>query len=246
MRGLLIALQFMTRIPIPYKFQLNEKDLGSSSRYFTLVGFITGILLYLTYKLGSILLPPMVVGAIIIIMQMIITGGIHLDGFMDTMDGLLSARPREKVLEIMKDSRVGAHSVTALVALLILKYSVIVSLPKSYAPVFLLVMPVLGRWMLLYCLAFFPYAKNEGLGKIFWQNTSKSYWYLSTIFIFLLFIILLPIFYLFSILITFLIILTPVLIINKHLMGHTGDTYGAINEMTEVIFILVCLVLIKF
>ena len=163
MRGLLIALQFMTRIPISYKFQLSEKDLGNSSRYFTLVGFIIGIILFFTYKAGILLLPPVVVGAIVIIMQIIITGGIHLDGFMDTMDGLLSARPKEKVLEIMKDSRVGAHSVTALVALLILKYSIIVSLPKGYAPVFLLLMPVLGRWMLLYCLAFFPYAKKEGL-----------------------------------------------------------------------------------
>ncbi|KJS23401.1 MAG: hypothetical protein VR72_00840 [Clostridiaceae bacterium BRH_c20a] len=246
MRGLLIALQFMTRIPISYKFQLSEKDLGNSSRYFTLVGFIIGIILFFTYKAGILLLPPVVVGAIVIIMQIIITGGIHLDGFMDTMDGLLSARPKEKVMEIMKDSRVGAHSVTALVALLILKYSIIVSLPKGYAPVFLLLMPVLGRWMLLYCLAFFPYAKKEGLGKIFWQNTSKSCWYLSAIFVLLVFIIFLPIFYLFSILITFLIILTPALIINKHLMGHTGDTYGAINELTEVIFILVCLVLLKF
>ncbi|MGI6227523.1 MAG: adenosylcobinamide-GDP ribazoletransferase [Peptococcales bacterium] len=246
MRGLVVALQFMTRIPIPISLDIDEKTFGSSSRFFPLVGLIIGFFLALVYKIGVFFFPPLVMGALIIIAEIILTGGLHLDGFMDTVDGLMSSRPKDEAIKIMKDSRVGAHSVTALFILLLLKFSVIVSLPGIFAPFYLLIMPVVGRWMLLYCLAFFPYAKGEGLGKAFCQNTNKGHWLFATLFTLILFLLLLPFSQMISLLITFLVMLTPILGIVNFMGGHTGDTYGAVNEITEVVFILICLLLANF
>ena len=194
------------------------------------------------YSLTYNLLPEIAVGAIILISQIILTGGIHLDGFMDTMDGLLSARPQEVMLEIMKDSRVGAHSVTALFCLLILKFSLLISLPREIAPYLLLIMPGIGYWVMVFCLAFFPYARPKGLGKIFHQETKKILVFINFLYGIIIFTFFPPI-YLLIPLISFLIILSPALLINKALGGHTGDTYGAINELAQVIFLLVSLLI---
>lgn len=244
MKGFIIALQFMTRIPLFVEIEMDNKDFGRSSRFFPLVGFVIGAILALTYYFTNWLLPPLVVGALIIILEIILTGGIHFDGFIDTMDGILSARPREQVFEIMKDSRVGAHGVTALLCLVLLKFSLIVSVPPSYTIPILFLMPMLGRWAMVFCLAFFPYAKPQGLGRIFWEETDKLQWYLTTGLIFLLSFIFLPKIFLLTYVITLLIALTPMLIINKQLLGHTGDTYGAISEITEIIFLLICLLVL--
>ncbi len=244
MKGFIIALQFMTRIPLFITIEMDNKDFGRSSRFFPLVGLVIGAILALAYYFANWLLPPLVVGALIVILEIIITGGIHFDGFIDTMDGILSARPKERVFEIMKDSRVGAHGVTALLCLVLLKFSLLASLSSRYIPFILLLMPMLGRWAMVFCLAFFPYAKPEGLGRIFWEETDKPQWYLITGLIFLLSFMFLPKIFLIVYVITLLIALTPMLLINKKLQGHTGDTYGAINEMTEVIFLLICLLVL--
>ncbi|NMA01548.1 MAG: adenosylcobinamide-GDP ribazoletransferase [Clostridia bacterium] len=244
MKGFIIALQFMTRIPLFITIEMDNKDFGRSSRFFPLVGLVIGTILALAYYFANWFFPPLVLGALILILEIIITGGIHFDGFIDTMDGILSARPRERVFEIMKDSRVGAHGVTALLCLVLLKFSLLVSLSSSYILFILLLMPVLGRWAMVFCLAFFPYAKPEGLGKIFWEETDKVQWYLITGLIFLLSFIFLPNVFLIIFVITLLVALTPMLLINKKLQGHTGDTYGAINEITEVIFLLICLLVL--
>ena len=188
MKGFIIALQFMTRIPLFITIEMDNKDFGRSSRFFPLVGLVIGTILALAYYFANWFFPPLVLGALILILEIIITGGIHFDGFIDTMDGILSARPRERVFEIMKDSRVGAHGVTALLCLVLLKFSLLVSLSSSYILFILLLMPVLGRWAMVFCLAFFPYAKPEGLGKIFWEETIQ--WYLITGLILLSFIFL--------------------------------------------------------
>lgn len=244
MKGFIIALQFMTRIPLFIEIEMDNKDFGRSSRFFPLVGLVIGTILALTYYLISGLFPPFVVGALIIILEIMITGGIHFDGFIDTMDGILSARSRERVFEIMKDSRVGAHGVTALFCLLLLKFSLLVSLPSKYIIAILFLMPMLGRWAMVLCLSFFPYAKPQGLGKIFWEQTNKVHWYIMTGLIFLLSFILLPKIFILIYLITILVALTPILLINKQLLGHTGDTYGAISEITEAIFLLICLLVL--
>lgn len=242
MKGFIIALQFMTRIPLKINIDMTEDEFGSSSKFFPLVGLTIGIILSLAYMLLTNIFPFSVVAALIIVMEIVLTGGIHLDGFLDTMDGILSARERERMLEIMKDSRVGAHSVTALFCLLLLKYSILISLPLKYAPIIILLMPVIGRFMMLFCVAFFPYARKKGLGKIFWLQTKKEYLYFNLVVLIVIFLIILPYKFLALIPLTFILIFLLILKINKILQGHTGDTYGAICEISEVVFILLTLI----
>ncbi|MFZ7102600.1 MAG: adenosylcobinamide-GDP ribazoletransferase [Peptococcaceae bacterium] len=243
MKSFLAAMQFMTRIPINKTIVASEAEMGSSSKYFPIIGFIIGFFLFIIDQLSSLLLPSLVVGAILLIAEVLITGGLHVDGYLDTMDGLLSSRPKETALEIMKDSRVGAHSVTAFFALFILKYSIIVGLLNTNSIYGIFLMPIVGRWVMQFCICFFPYARENGLGKIFSISSDKRDWYFSTLTFMLIILFFLPWNYLLVITITFLIMLTPILKINKFLNGHTGDTYGAINELTEVLFIFLCLLL---
>lgn len=244
MKGLIIALQFMTRIPLPIKMEVTEEDFGSCNKYFPLVGLIIGLFLGLFYYFFHPFLSKFVLAALLVIGEIVITGGLHLDGFMDTMDGILSARSRERTLEIMKDSRVGAHSVTALFCLLLLKFTILATFPEKYIIGILVLMPMISRWMMLFTLAFYPYARPEGLGKIFWLRTHRSSWYINTIILFIIFLIIFPPKFFLALLSTFIIIFFLINKISNNLGGHTGDTYGAVSELTEIVFISIALLIV--
>ena len=138
MRAFFIGLQFLTRISIVEQKDWCEKDFADSVRYFPLIGLVLGIIyaafaaLLLSFlPQNGILLPHHVVAAILLILPILLTGGLHCDGFMDTMDGLFSGRSRERMLEIMKDSRVGANGVFAFVLLMIFDWSILLDLLQS-------------------------------------------------------------------------------------------------------------------
>lgn len=238
MRGFLIALTFLTRIPLPApKVEITSEEFSRSYRYYPLVGLVLGLILWLLAN-GSILyFPPLVVGALLLIAQLMLTGGIHLDGFMDSMDGLLSARSPERILEIMKDSRIGAHACMALVGLLLLKFSLLASLTPSQFSI-LLVMPMLSRWVFQIGVVGFPYARTQGLGKGIHETTRWIPFLLSGC------LVLGASFYLvgFAGLIAFgVCVITVTLLasrISSLLGGLTGDLYGAFIELSEVVCLL--------
>ena len=245
MRGFLIALAFLTRIPLPApKVEVTSEEFSRSYLYYPLVGLVLGLLLWLLAKASIPYFPPLVLGALILIAQLILTGGIHLDGFMDSMDGLLSARSPERMLEIMKDSRIGAHSCMALVGLLLLKFSLLASLTPTQFSI-LLVMPMLSRWVFQIGVIGFPYARPQGLGKGI-QET--AHW---IPFLFSGGLVLAASFYLagFAGLIAFgVCVLTVTLLasrITTLLGGLTGDLYGAFIELSEVVCLLVALPLLR-
>ncbi len=138
LRAFFIGLQFLTRISIVEQKDWCEKDFADSVRYFPLIGLVLGIiyaafaaLLLILLPQNGFLLPHHVVAAALLILPILLTGGLHCDGFMDTMDGLFSGRSRERMLEIMKDSRVGANGVFAFVLLMIFNWSVLLDLLQS-------------------------------------------------------------------------------------------------------------------
>ncbi len=150
MKDFVVAIQFLTRIPVTTKLSLKEKDMVTATRMYPLVGLLLGLLFTGVYILSGQLFPnqTLIIASMVVISQVILTGGLHLDGLMDSADGLFSYRPKEQILLIMKDSRVGANGVIALFCVLLLK----VSLMESLTPngIYLLVlMPVLSRWMIL-------------------------------------------------------------------------------------------------
>lgn len=172
MKSFYFALQHLTRIRI-YKGAFDDTAFGRSPVFFPAVGLLLGLLLWLAKLLFELVFPAPLVAALLVVTMAILTGGIHLDGFMDTMDGAFSGRSRDRKLEIMRDSRVGAFGALGLACLLLLKYTALLSLPGWYACQAILLAAVLSRWAMVYVVARFPYARREGLGELVARYTGR-------------------------------------------------------------------------
>ena len=126
MKRLLVALQFLTIIPFKIKGKVDDNDLGRSLIYFPIVGLLIGLILAgIAYFAAPI--PPLVTSALILIAWGVITGGIHLDGFADTCDGFYGNRPKEDILRIMRDSRIGTMGAVGVALILLFKFAVLSS-----------------------------------------------------------------------------------------------------------------------
>ncbi|MCM8815598.1 MAG: adenosylcobinamide-GDP ribazoletransferase [Candidatus Omnitrophica bacterium] len=236
MKRLLIAITFLTRLPIPVSKEISQKDMARITPFFTLVGVIIGCLLILINYALSFIFPNFAVNTIIVISLFAITGGLHLDGLMDTFDGLLSGKNQVRKLEIMRDSRVGAMGVASAICIFASKLAFLNALSLSDKVNALLLFPIFGRWSMVFAISFFPYANAKpGLGSLFVEHARKSYVFWATIPVIILAIPLL-LWKAFPVLIV--IFLFTWLIgrsISKKLGGLTGDTYGAICEIIETL-----------
>ena len=171
MRAFLIGLQFLTRISISRQEVWTEEDFGRSVRYFPLVGAVLGMI-YATAAYGlfqfphrfGVYIPYEFASAILLAMPVLLTGAIHCDGFMDTVDGIFSGRSRERMLEIMKDSRTGSFGVVAFVLLMLIQWSALMDIGYQELPVAVFVMPIIGRLMMSTAITLFPYARPDGMG----------------------------------------------------------------------------------
>src|SRR5512137_125405 len=122
MKSFLAAIQFLTVIPFPKDYMPREEDLGRSVPFYPIVGLLIGIMAATLGYLMEAVLPPLPAYATILIFLLAISGGLHMDGLADTADGFFSARPRDRILEIMRDSRIGVMGVIAVVCIVLLKF----------------------------------------------------------------------------------------------------------------------------
>lgn len=243
MKEFLIALQFLTIFSIKKENTISDKDFARSMAFFPLVGTIIGATLSLLYVFTNSFLPRPVVGSLLIIASIILTGGLHLDGFIDTIDGLASGKNKDEILKIMRDSRIGAFGAIGLITLLLLKWTLLYSIPNQSMMPALILTVALGRWSQVILCRFFPYAKDEaGLGRPFasFTGTREVIWATTIVILFsialshcLKAIILLPLALIISIMFG--------LILNKKIRGITGDTIGALNEMVETLSLFIFL-----
>lgn len=235
-----LALQFTTRIPGWQINNYSEKELGESGVLFPVIGFFVGAILFAEVKLLSHT-NIITTALIIVVSEILLSGGLHLDGFMDTMDGLLSGSEGEKMLTIMSDSNVGAHSVSMLAALLLSKTAFLIYLiPLN--PGLVVLLPFIGRLLMLLCIIIFPYPKKSGIGIIYKSHLKKGFVYFIAA-LALAGVALYNIYALFSLLLTFLTILYFAKKITSKIGGLTGDAYGAIEEITEGLFLFYILVI---
>ena len=235
MKPFLAALQFLTIVPLPRALYPDERALGRSLPFFPIVGLLIGATVALAdWTLGH-LFPAPVTSVLTVILLIAFSGGLHIDGLADTADGFFSSRPRERILEIMKDSRTGPMGVAAIVGTVALKIALLASIAPPWRWWVLLLMPVAGRASLLVHLTLLPYARPEGgLAGIFHANRSrgKALWAL---------LVLLaagglaggwPGFIAGTM--AFLMALGTAAWSSRKIGGLTGDTLGAACELTEL------------
>ncbi len=161
--ALAAALQFLTVIPPLLRRPFAPQELGRSVGWFPAVGLLLGgCLAGLNWCLASVFSSG-ISAAIVLAAWVLGTGALHLDGFLDSCDGLFGGHTPEARLRIMRDERAGAFAVVGGVLLLLLKYAALVDNPERL--VALLLAPVVGRWGMVLVLIGFPYARAEGLGR---------------------------------------------------------------------------------
>lgn len=165
------ALQFLTRIRLTEKLEYSVEQFGRSVKYFPLVGAVLGGLFLIVLALCQWAGIPLgyALAAFLVLADLLVTGGLHCDGFMDTLDGVLSAASREDMLAVMKDSRVGAYGAAAFYSLMLWKYSLFLDLAPAAMPLACWAAPVTARLAVVLAITQYPYARAQGLGKAFYQ-----------------------------------------------------------------------------
>ncbi len=242
MPELLAAFQFLTVLPVKRSFTAQQMAL--STVYFPVVGLAIGLVLAAFNYVFSLILPHSVVNIFLIALLALMSGGLHLDGVADTMDGLAGHRTAEQRLEIMRDSRIGGFGAIGLVLLLLIEYVTLNSVPNDWRTKteVLILTPVLSRWAMVYAIYAFPYARPAGLGRAFKDSVNGQQLVLATIIALILSVALFLVAGLVILVGCWVIVTLLALFLKKQLTGLTGDTYGAINEVvTAGVFLLVVL-----
>lgn len=157
-----LALGFLTILPLAPAAMPTPRQLARSMAWYPLVGVGIGALLLGADRLLARAFPRGIEDGLLLLLLVLISGALHLDGVADSADGLYGIRDRDERLRIMKDSRIGAMGVVALVLLLLLKYLALVALPLKIKMSALLLAPALGRGVAVYLAACTPYARPEG------------------------------------------------------------------------------------
>lgn len=163
MNALLIALQLLTRIPLPFAVDYRDRELGRSALFYPLVGLILGaVLVTLAWLLRQA--PTGVAAALLLTAWVVLTGGLHLDGLADCSDAWIGGHgDRERSLRIMKDPAAGPMAVIALVLLLLVKWSALSAVLSDRNWLALVTIPMLGRSAILWLMASMPYVSPQGL-----------------------------------------------------------------------------------
>ena len=243
MKDLLQALSFLTILPLGKHRLPDEKTLGRSMAFFPLAGLLIGLFVAFGYYLLSFLFPKPIVLWLTIALLAIVTGGLHLDGLADMMDGLGARGTREKMLEVMRDSRTGAFGVIGLIFVIGLKYIALDQTPGPLFPYSLVLMTVMGRNSMVLASYRSPYARTgAGLARPFLENLGAREVALSSASALVIAILYpglkgLAAFLgvgIFSLIYRFYFV--------RRLAGVTGDILGASNELSEVLCLLLLIV----
>ena len=243
----IILIQFMTRIPIPLKISYSEKKLGKSIKFFPLVGLIIGLILYftnflITVYLKNIFYNKTITAIFLIILEILIVGIIHIDGLADTFDGLFSYAKKEKMLEIMKDSRIGTNGTVVLILYFITK-TVLISEIITINPKYLIIFPIIARLSTPVNAGFSNYARKSGMSNaIISENGIFEAIFSLALSIILVFYII-GIKGIVAISIAFIFIIIFMLNVRKKIDGITGDTMGACLELTSILVLFLGIIL---
>lgn len=234
---IIVAFQFLTIFPTVIKRMFTSQEMGRAVGWFPLVGVTLGFALYGVNYFANLIFPSMVSAALTLIAWIAFTRFFHLDGFMDSLDGLFGGWTPERRLEIMKDSRMGAFGTIGGILVLLTKFAALSSTSLLFPSIMLAT--TLGRWASPLVIYAFPYAREDGLGIEMKRNVTLREIIIATLiagftswFVFgwLGFIFMLG-----AALIAFLTAAYTMRLIP----GLTGDIYGAVTTLVEMLTLVV-------
>ena len=228
------ALRFLTIIPIPGLPQASEASVVRAIPFFPLAGVILGGLLAGLGLGAGALWGPLARAVVVVVAWAALTAGLHLDGLSDTFDAVLSWRPRERKLEIMRDSRIGTMGALALIGVLALKVAWLQAAGDGWLRAAWLA-PVLGRWADIYGIFWFPSAREGGLGRSFQSQARRVDFLIGTATALVLALVLAGTTGLIACALVWIVTHLLAIWWTRDLGGLTGDTYGALCEIAEVV-----------
>lgn len=232
--ALILTAQFLTRLPIKINVEVKRDTMAKGTVFYSyigmLVGLIAGAVYFFLWRINSDLAAAAAVLAIIAV-----TGGFHVDGLSDTCDGFFSSRSRERILEIMKDSRVGTFGVIAIVFDILLKFVLLKGFNRIDGAICLILVCGNARLAASMLFSFGKIARPNGLGAMLTENNSRKYFFIGLITYTIIGTFIMKYYFLIVLLITLLAALLLMRYSYKVIGGLTGDVYGACCEIGEII-----------
>ena len=247
MKRFIGLLQFMTRIPIKANVGFDE-EFHKSIVYFPLVGFVIGLISFFIGSLAIRIFDPFITSILIVAGEVILTGGLHIDGLGDTFDAIYSNRDKERMLEIMKDSRLGTNSLLAILFLVLIKIGLLNSAINSNLMCLIIFMPMISRLGVIVMLYKTVTPRKVGMGNIFIGKATLGMFITAIVYTIVIIVAISKFIFLstdFNI-IRLLLSIVAVMIfdylfknhIYKKIDGVTGDILGCTIELGELIFLL--------
>jgi adenosylcobinamide-GDP ribazoletransferase len=236
---LLTAVQFLTSLPVP-SVPYEQDSLARAVKFFPVVGLLIGSGSLLLYRLLTPHLPLTIVALLVVIYLVAINGGLHEDGLADSVDAFGGGWERERVLEIMRDSRIGTYGAASLALSLLARVLLIASLPRVQVASYLIVAPVMSRWTTLPLSLFLSPARErsetqiDGQGARIARLTGPATLMIGSLFAFAIAFGLLRIRALIPVLVSVGVTLLTALYYKHRIGGVTGDCFGATNQLTEI------------
>ena len=237
-------MRFLTALPLPGSM-LRPGELGRSAAFFPVVGLLLGGALAGLDAILRLAWPVSLASAVVLVALVLLTGGLHIDGLMDSCDGLFGRREPERRLEIMRDSRVGSFGAVGAVCVLLVKFAALSELPDVWRIGGLVLMATLSRWAMVVAIWGFPYARAQGLGRVFKDEVRWRQVIVATLIaaaaaglgaqasgaaVFA---------------VAALAMWLTARFICTRIPGLTGDSYGAVNEVVEVVVLLMFVTLAR-
>lgn len=237
----------MTRIPIKADIGFDE-EFHKSIVYFPLVGFVIGLISFFIGSLAIRIFDPFITSILIVAGEVILTGGLHIDGLGDTFDAIYSNRDKERMLEIMKDSRLGTNSLLAILFLVLIKIGLLNSAINSNLMCLIIFMPMISRLGVIVMLYKTVTPRKVGMGNIFIGKATLCMFITAIVYTIVIIVAISKFIFLSTNLniIKLLLSIVAVMIfdylfknhIYKKIDGVTGDILGCTIELGELIFLL--------
>ncbi len=238
------ALMFYTRIPIPKSIGYSADNLNRATRFFPLIGIIVGSIGALAFWGVSTFMPKSIAIIVSMISQIMVTGAFHEDAFADFCDGFGGGYTKERILAIMKDSRIGTYGVVGLIMMLLSKYLLLSELNAGFIPVVLIIAHTISRVVpvvLIFTSKYvsdFDRSKSKPIGE-----KSSTITLIVALLIGLTPLFLMPLYKVAVLMLTLSLLYCYFrYYVHKHIGGYTGDVLGALQQMSEVIIYLILIV----